>query len=90
MSESPIYDNVNNPPPQEEFKPDVSKKARTIAYWAVAVSAAVGGAVTGLAYVWLPDMIAGNVAASVVSINTAIGLIGGGFGIIYRPTKHAS
>lgn len=98
MSDNPAYDNIEKPEPiygsttesietVDDFKPDVSKKVRTVAYFGVAISSAIGAAVAGLAFVWLDPFNAGRVAASVVAIDSSIGIIGGMFGIIYRPTK---
>lgn len=71
---------------ESNFTPDISKRTRTVAYFAVGIGAAVTGLATGIAAVWVPEL-ADEVATTSVSIMSFLGLIAGIFGVAYRPTK---
>jgi hypothetical protein len=64
----------------------VPPRVRTFAYFALLAVAAIVTLVTGIVAVWWPALFAQVSATGAVVLSVA-GLIGGGLGVAYRPTR---
>lgn len=71
---------------EDGTRPVVPERVRTVAYWATLGTAALGLLVPGLVDVWVPG-ISEPVAATVDVVSGVVALVGGGLGVIYRPTR---
>lgn len=67
--------------------PAVPARVRTVAYFVLLACAAAVLLCTGLAPIWLPDDTATRVVASGGVLTSVFGLIAGGLGVAYRPTR---
>jgi len=66
---------------------NVPAKVRTVAYFVLLVCAAVVLLVQGLAPIWLEPALADKAVASAGVVTAVLGLIAGGLGVAYRPTR---
>jgi hypothetical protein len=71
-----------------EYQPKIPPRIRAIVYWTTFAVSAVAAVVTGLAPIWLAE-IAPQILATAGVATTVMGVIGGGLGVAYRPTKQA-
>lgn len=67
--------------------PAVPPRVRTVAYFVLLACAALVLLGTGLAPIWLADEVATKVVASGGVLTSVFGLIAGGLGVAYRPTR---
>lgn len=67
--------------------PEVPPRVRTIAYFLLLAASALVLLAQGLAPIWLEDDPATRVVASAGVVSGVLGLIGGGLGVVYRPTR---
>lgn len=67
--------------------PQVPPRVRTVAYFVLLVAAAVVLLAQGLAPIWLEPDTASKVVSSAGVFSAVFGLIGGGLGVAYRPTR---
>lgn len=67
--------------------PAVPARVRTVAYFALLAAAALVLLATGLAPIWLEADAATRVVASGGVVTSVLGLIAGGLGVAYRPTR---
>lgn len=67
--------------------PAVPPRVRTIAYFVLLGVSALVLLATGLAPIWFDDPDAQRVAATAGVISGVAGLIAGGLGVTYRPTR---
>lgn len=63
----------------------VPPRVRTVAYFTMLISSALGSLIIGLVAIWWPDL-APQVGATVAAILSAEGIVAGGLGVAYRPT----
>lgn len=71
----------------EPTTPVVPPIVRTVAYFVLLGCAALSALATGLAPIWLADDVATKVVASAGVATTVLGIIAGGLGVAYRPTR---
>lgn len=71
----------------EGAPPAVPARVRTVAYFVLLAASAVVLLCTGLAPIWLADDTATRVVASGGVLSSVLGLIAGGLGVAYRPTR---
>lgn len=71
----------------DETTPAVPARVRTVAYFVLLGLSAVVLLATGLAPIWLADEVATKVVASGGVATAVFGLIAGGLGVAYRPTR---
>lgn len=67
--------------------PAVPAPVRTVAYFALLGVSALVLLATGLAPIWLDDPTATRVVASAGVLSGVAGLLAGGLGVAYRPTR---
>lgn len=67
--------------------PAVPARVRTVAYFLLLGASALVLLATGLAPIWLGVDIATKVVASGGVVTSVFGLIAGGLGVTYRPTR---
>lgn len=67
--------------------PAVPERVRTVAYFLLLAGSALVLLSTGLAPIWLADDVATRVVASGGVLTSVLGLIAGGLGVAYRPTR---
>lgn len=67
--------------------PAVPARVRTVAYFVLLGVSALVLLATGLAPIWFDDPQAQQVAATAGVISGVAGLIAGGLGVTYRPTR---
>lgn len=67
--------------------PAVPPRVRTVAYFLLLAAAAVVLLSQGLAPIWFDPETATKVTASAGVFSGVFGLIGGGLGVAYRPTR---
>lgn len=67
--------------------PTVPARVRTVAYFLLLGASALVLLGTGLAPIWLTDDLAAQVVASGGVLTSVLGLIAGGLGVAYRPTR---
>ncbi len=67
--------------------PVVPPRVRTIAYYVLLVVSALVLLATGSAPIWLDDLDATRVVAQAGVVSGVAGLIAGGLGVAYRPTR---
>lgn len=67
--------------------PAVPARVRTVAYYLLLALSAVVLLATGLAPIWLDDPQATQVVATAGVVTSVAGLIAGGLGVAYRPTR---
>lgn len=67
--------------------PAVPARVRTIAYFLLLGAAALVLLAQGLAPIWFDDPVAGQIVQSAGVLSGVFGLIGGGLGVAYRPTR---
>lgn len=67
--------------------PAVPARVRTVAYYVLLVVSALVLLATGLAPIWLDGDAATRVVASAGVVTSVAGLIAGGLGVAYRPTR---
>lgn len=67
--------------------PAVPARVRTITYFILLGASALVLLGTGLAPIWLADDLATRVVASGGVLTSVFGLIAGGLGVAYRPTR---
>jgi hypothetical protein len=72
------------PDPQPDLVP---ARVRTIAYFLLLIAAALVLLAVGLAPIWLAVDVADRVVQSGGVVSAVLGLIGGGLGVAYRPTR---
>jgi hypothetical protein len=65
----------------------VPPKVRTAAYYILLVVSALVLLATGLAPIWLSDDLATRIVATCGVITGVAGLVAGGLGVAYRPTR---
>ncbi len=69
-------------------EPDnVPPRVRTVAYYVLLILAALVLLATGLAPIWLDGDTATRVVATGGVITSVAGLVAGGLGVAYRPTR---
>lgn len=66
--------------------PAVPPIVRTVAYFVLLGASALVLLATGLAPIWLGDLLATKIVASGGVATSVLGLIAGGLGVAYRPT----
>ena len=66
--------------------PAVPPRVRTVAYFLLLGISAAVLLVTGITPIWAPDM-ADQVVATGGVVTSVLGLIAGGLGVAYRPTR---
>lgn len=67
--------------------PAVPARVRAIAYYVLLALSAVVAMVSGLAPIWLTDPVATQVVATAGQATAVAGMIAGGLGVAYRPTR---
>lgn len=67
--------------------PAVPERVRTVAYFLLLAGSAVVLLAQGLAPIWLAEPVAGQVVQSAGVVAAVLGLIAGGLGVAYRPTR---
>lgn len=67
--------------------PEVPKRVRTVAYFVLLGLGVVVALTAGLAPIWAPEEIADKIVRSTVVVTSVMALIGGGLGVVYRPTR---
>lgn len=67
--------------------PSVPARVRTVAYFLLLGASALVLLATGLAPIWLDDPTATQVVATSGVVTSVLGLIAGGLGVAYRPTR---
>jgi hypothetical protein len=67
--------------------PAVPRSVRTVTYFVLLGASALVLLGTGLAPIWLTDDLATRVVASGGVLTSALGLVAGGLGVAYRPTR---
>ena len=72
-------------PNPEPARPEVPKKVRRVAYYVLLAVSALVLLAQGLAPIWLPDPVGGQVVSSAGVVTGVVGLIAGGLGVAYRP-----
>lgn len=77
---------VESPVLEGGDRPAVSRRLRTAAYWATVGTAALALGAKGLTTIWAPDL-AAPVSESIDVLSNMVALVGGAFGVIYRPTR---
>ncbi|MFE6733433.1 hypothetical protein [Microbacterium sp. NPDC057650] len=70
----------------DEYRPEVAPSVRAGVYWTTLGVAAVSALASGIAGIWAPD-IAPQVLATAGVASSVMGIIGGGVGVIYRPSN---
>lgn len=69
-------------------EPDkVPPAVRTVAYYVQLAASGLVLLATGLAPIWLPDGQATQVVATGGVVTAVVGLLAGGLGVVYRPTR---
>jgi hypothetical protein len=81
-----IPDDAGVEAPDAGYRPEVSPAVRAGVYWATLATAAASALASGIAGIWFPD-IAPEVLATGGVAATVMGIIGGGVGVIYRPSR---
>ena len=74
------------PPPTDQ--PAVPPKVRTAAYFLLLAAGVLVAAAQGLAPIWLDEETAARVVQSAGVISGVMGIIAGGLGVAYRPTRY--
>jgi hypothetical protein len=72
---------------RDVFTPAIPARVRTVAYFALLALSAVVLLAQGLAPVWLDPDTADQVVRSAGVVTGVAGLIAGGLGVTYRPTR---
>lgn len=67
--------------------PAVPERVRTVAYFLLLGASAVVLLSQGLGEIWLAEDVAVKVTASAGVVSGVLGLIAGGLGVAYRPTR---
>jgi hypothetical protein len=83
MSATPIYDALANP----EAPPKIPAKWRTRVYVALLIVSAIALITSGVTAIWLDPLLAANIDKTVTVISNSVGLIAGGLGFAFRPTR---
>ena len=76
------------PPATQTDQPAVPRRVRTVAYFVLLGVSALVLAAQGLAPIWLGGDLADRVVMSAAVVSGVAGLIGGGLGVAYRPTRY--
>ena len=71
----------------EYDQPAVPARVRTTAYFLLLAAACIVLLAQGLAPIWLAQDVAEKVVQSAGVFSAVFGLIGGGLGVAYRPTR---
>ena len=74
-------------PTTDPDTPAIPARVRTTAYFVLLGASALILLVTGLAPIWLTDPSATQVIATSGVISGVLGVIAGGLGVTYRPTR---
>ncbi len=74
-------------PDVQNETPAVPTRVRAVAYFVLLGVSALALLATGLAPIWLDGEVATRVVASAGVLTGVVGLIGGGLGVAYRPTR---
>ncbi|WP_067201864.1 hypothetical protein [Microbacterium sp. XT11] len=70
---------------EDVYRPNVPVRVRDAVYWTTLATAAASALASGVAGIWFPD-IAPQVLATGGVATTVMGIIGGGVGVVYRPS----
>jgi hypothetical protein len=68
----------------DEYKPEVPKRVRDIAYFTGLGVSALTLLAVGIVTIWAPDY-ASQAAQTGVIVSTTTGIVVGGLGVVYRP-----
>lgn len=71
----------------DDNTPAIPARVRTVTYFALLAVSALVLLATGLAPIWLSDPQATQVVATAGVVSGVAGLIAGGLGVAYRPTR---
>ncbi len=71
----------------EPAAPVVAPLARTVAYFVLLGVSVILVLTLGLAPIWFAAALAAKIVASVAVVESAAGLVAGGLGVAYRPTR---